>query len=63
LYGRNAAASELSGYADDLKSGDTTFAKVAAKLFEAPEFHDHASFLVKLHLALLNRDPEFSQWA
>ena len=63
LYGRNAAGSELSGYVEDLKTGDITFPRVAAKLFEAPEFHDHAAFLVKLYIGLLNRDPDFNQWS
>jgi uncharacterized protein DUF4214 len=63
LYGRDASASEVKGYVEDLKTGDITFARVAARLFEAPEFHDNAAFLVKLYISLLNRDPEFRQWS
>jgi hypothetical protein len=63
LYGRQASTGELSGYVEDLKTGDITFPRVAARLFQAPEFHDNAAFVAKLYISLLNRDPEFHQWA
>jgi hypothetical protein len=63
VYGRTPSRSELSIRVEDLKTGDTTFPQVAAKLFDSPEFHDNASFLVKLYLAVLKREPDYNQWA
>jgi Domain of unknown function (DUF4214) len=62
LYGRDATPSELALSVDALREG-TARAQVAARLFESPEFHDHAAFLVKLYHSLLKHDPEFTQWA
>jgi hypothetical protein len=63
LYGRAPYGPELMGHLNALKQGSSTRAQVAATLFLAPEFHNHAGFLVKCYLALMQRDPDFVQWS
>jgi len=63
LYGRAPSAVELTGHLTALKQGASTHAQVAATLFQSAEFHDNAGYLVKCYLTLMQRDPDFVQWA
>ena len=63
LFGRAPSAVELTGHLTALKQGSSTHAQVAATLFQAPEFHDNAAYLVKCYLTLMQRDPDFGQWS
>jgi hypothetical protein len=63
FYGRAPSLVELTGHLNALKQGTTTRAQIARSLFQSPEFHDNAGFLVKCYMALIQRDPDFNQWS
>jgi hypothetical protein len=63
FYGRAPSTIELTGHLNALKQGTTTRAQIARSLFQSPEFHDNAGFLVKCYMALIQRDPDFTQWS
>ena len=62
LLDRNPDPGGLNYWLTQLNSGTSTRTQVAANFFTSPEFVSGGLYIVKLYLAVLNRDPDYGGW-
>jgi M6 family metalloprotease-like protein len=63
LLSRAADTPGLTYWQGQIDSGAASRAQVAAQFFTGPEFTASGYYVIKLYLAVLGRDPDYSGWA
>ncbi len=62
ILNRTADIAGLNTWLGWLNAGQMTRAQVASQFFQSPEFSVTGSYISRLYLALLMRDPDYSGW-
>lgn len=62
LLNRAPDPNGLNFYINLIDSGTLNRSQVAAQLFTSPEFSSGGLYVIKLYIALLKRDPDFTGW-
>jgi len=62
LLSRTADTAGLNTWVGWINSGQYTRAQVASQFFQSPEFALSGSYITKLYLAIMLRDPDYGGW-